>query len=346
MQDFWIHYAPNTRIHHINSLVTFIALLIAFAFLSTQSHAQTMQQDEQLFTKKFTALHEAVFTEGGFFSLSKTLEELEALEPVVKRIGLQSEQMAQFLYLKSVVLRRGGYDDEAWQPAEQSILLDETAGRLDATERTMRWYYASQSAENSGEYTAAKRLLNRAIQIIDTQPIKKSLYVQYIIKRRLGYLLHEEKKYTQAKNYNTALLKTVRDVQTKNPKLDFSREVMHLLNNLAQNSFELKEFDVAETHLQERLRIAKAGDTHQDDAELEELYGTEFYEIEIDSLFQLAVLMHEQNKEQQAEQYLREMKNLAIKHNDEYEIESAQERIEYWCEQVKNKGIQPALCKK
>ena len=122
-----------------------------------------------------------------------------------------------------------------------------------------------------------------------------------------GYVLHEQGKYREARLANERLLPVSRQRLKALGKMERMRG---LLTNIAQNCYELGEFDQARTYLQERLQIAL---NVQDHATVYDCY------------FQLMVLAHEQKQAQRARQWLTRYEQYALAQNDSQQQARAKE---------------------
>lgn len=247
------------------------------------------------FRQAFEPLRATVYAEGTTFSGSQMSADLQALEPLAQRIGPESAEMAELLWLQCEVWRRrGGFTHEALQAGSRSLALDLAASRLDPAEQLMRHYWLGSVAEEAEDWTAALHHLQAAQTLIDAghaQPGQWGTAQKLGVRERMGYVLHESGHYAEALAHNQRLLQ---DAQTA---LGASNPAFHnVLNNLAQNAYELKDFALAAQYLQERLRIAQ---TAQDTA-------TAF-----DSLFQLGVLTAEQGRFEQARHFFEQRLALA-----------------------------------
>ena len=97
---------------------------------------------------------------------------------------------------------------------------------------------------------------------------------QLVLREKLGYLLHETGQHAPALTSNTRLLHDAQLYYGADAPV-----LCTLLNNLAQNAYEMRQFGESQRYLQRRLALAQRA---QD------------YETEADCLFQLGVVDCEQ----------------------------------------------------
>ena len=265
------------------------------------------------FRQAFDPLRTTVYTEGAFFSGSQMSADLQALEPLAQHIGPESVEMAELLWLQCEVWRRrGNFEDEALQAGQQSLAIDLAAGRLEPAEQLMRHYWLGVIAEDATNWHATLHHLHAAHALLHTGHARPNTWTpeqQLGLRERIGYALHEAGRYAEALAHNQHLLQDAQHTAGLAPYA-----LRTLLNNLAQNAYELKNFDLATQYLQERLLIAQsAQDT----------------ELACDSLFQLGVQASEQGQFAQARQYFEQRLTLADAADDDALLQQARQDLQY-----------------
>lgn len=264
------------------------------------------------FRQAFEPLQRTVYTEGTVFSGSQMSQELDALEPLALQAGEQSAELADLRWLQSEVWRRRGeYPAQALQAGEQSFAIDMATHRLAPATQLERLYWLGVTAEAAGQWETALTHLRAAQQLIETGQGRPDVWTpsrKLGLRERIGYALHEAGHYIQALTHNQQLLQDARQtLGADNPHL------RSVLNNLAQNAYDLRDLPQAEQWLHERLRIASL--PHNAAAEA----GTAF-----DTLFQLGVIAHEQGHAEAAQTWFQQRLALARHLNDADLIQQAE----------------------
>lgn len=245
------------------------------------------------FQQAFAPLHATVYDENAVFSGSQMSDDLQALEPLALRIGAESAELAQLHWLQSVVWgRRGGFVDQALHAGEQALALDAAAARLPPAELAQRHFMLANLAIEDGQWPRAWQHLQAASAAAQADAGQALTPRQRLgLREKAGYVLHELGRHREALAHNQQLLQDALPVLgPDNPAL------RTVLNNLAQNAYELKDLGLAARYLQERLRIAQAAQEH---------------DTALDTLFQLGVLAHEQRQPEQARQWFTQRLALA-----------------------------------
>ena len=276
------------------------------------------------FRQAFDPLRATVYAEGTFFSGSQMSADLQALEPLAQRIGPASAEMAELRWLQCEVWRRrGGFEEEALQAGQQALAIDLATGGLEPAEQLMRHYRLGVIAEDSANWNIALHHLNATHALLQASHANTWTPTQQLcLRERIGYALHEAGHYAEALAHNQQLLQDAKQTA----ELD-AYALRTLLNNLAQNAYELKDTHLAAQYLQERLRIVQAA---QDT------------ELACDSLFQLGVLACEQGQFEQAHQFFEQRLALAETANDDALRQQAQQDLQRLIHMAANAPAAPA----
>ena len=126
--------------------------------------------------------------------------------------------------------------------------------RLAPATQLERLYWLGVTAEAAGQWETALTHLRAAQQLIEAGQGRPDVWTpsrKLGLRERIGYALHEAGHYIQALTHNQQLLQDARQtLGADNPHL------RSVLNNLAQNAYDLRDLPQAEQWLHERLRVA------------------------------------------------------------------------------------------
>ena len=282
------------------------------------------------FEARFAPLYATVFTEGASFSGKAMSADLQALEPLVKKSGVAASDVFRLFYTEASVYGRRGMPAEAAQAAQAALVaMPQVSDPQWAYAHFFLRYSSIRWLADSEQYEAALKLVRSfqsqyplpqierlpvEMRWDDSHPIPQArdfpsqLQILGVYEDE-GYVLHEQGKYREARLANERLLPVSRQRLKALGKMERMRG---LLTNIAQNCYELGEFDQARTYLQERLQIALNVQDH-----------TTVY----DCYFQLMVLAHEQKQIQQARQWLTRYEQYALAQNDSQQQARAKELL-------------------
>ena len=282
------------------------------------------------FEARFAPLYATVFTEGASFSGKAMSADLQALEPLVKKSGVAASDVFRLFYTEASVYGRRGMPAEAAQAAQAALVaMPQVSDPQWAYAHFFLRYSSIRWLADSEQYEAALKLVRSfqsqyplpqierlpvEMRWDDSHPIPQArdfpsqLQILGVYEDE-GYVLHEQGKYREARLANERLLPVSRQRLKALGKMERMRG---LLTNIAQNCYELGEFDQARTYLQERLQIALNVQDH-----------TTVY----DCYFQLMVLAHEQKQAEQARQWLTRYEQYALAQNDSQQQARAKELL-------------------
>lgn len=228
----------------------------------------------QQFAQRFTPLRDTVYDEGAMFSGSAMSADLAALRPLAETLGAESAELAELLWLQFVVYSKRQMDDEGLPLGLRALAIRSARGSLTPTDRYQQHYALGESALQSEEYDTAIDHLRQAAHWADQEGAALSMEQKLGIREEIGYALHEAGRFSQALAHNQQLLADAQAAFGTSTDVRLSG----LINNLAQNAYELGDHAAARSHLAQRLALGQA--LHDDD-------------IVLDTLFQQGVLAHE-----------------------------------------------------
>jgi tetratricopeptide (TPR) repeat protein len=268
--------------------------------------AQVITVPQKTFAERFTPLQTTLLDPEGMFSGSQMLADLTALIPLAKAQGENSVELAE-LYAALALLQ--GKRDE-WQDQRtyglQALAIQQRNPVLPADDVLALHYSLSMGAVELEMTEQVIEHLRAAIALIP-QDHTLSPRQQFGLRQELGYWLHRQGDYAAALAYNQQLLADAEAAFGED-----EADLTGILTNLAQNSYELKDWTQSEAYLQRVVSLSRQ-------------HGK--LDIELDGLFQLGVLAHEQGDNVQALKYFQQRLELAREADDDYLLERAEEDL-------------------
>jgi tetratricopeptide (TPR) repeat protein len=268
--------------------------------------AQVITVPQKTFAERFTPLQTTLLDPEGMFSGSQMLADLTALIPLAKAQGENSVELAK-LYAALALLQ--GKRDE-WQDQRtyglQALAIQQRNPVLPADDVLALHYSLSMGAVELEMTEQVIEHLRAAIALIP-QDHTLSPRQQFGLRQELGYWLHRQGDYAAALAYNQQLLADAEAAFGED-----EADLTGMLTNLAQNSYELKDWTQSEAYLQRVVSLSRQ-------------HGK--LDIELDGLFQLGVLAHEQGDNVQALKYFQQRLELAREADDDYLLERAEEDL-------------------
>jgi tetratricopeptide (TPR) repeat protein len=260
----------------------------------------------QEFERRFAEQHGIIYAEGTTFSGSQVFASLQEIETLARQIGENSLERARALALMSELQRRRQEWEDAVALGKQSLAIQKVSGDLPARDLFDVHHGIAIAAERMGDfdaaathYRAAARLMTAQSRLTESQRLG--------VRQSLGHALHETGAYEEARSGNLSLLEDAERVfGATDPRLT------GVLNNLAQNEYELGNLPVAENYLQRRLGLAR---------------DSKKLAIELDTLFQLGVLAFERGNEQKARRLVSELLDVARSRGDSFDVKAAEKNI-------------------
>ena len=302
-----------------------LAVLGASMALSAQA-----AKPDTAFEARFAPLYATVFTEGASFSGKAMSADLQALEPLVKKSGIAASDAFRLFYTQASVYGRRDMPAEAAKAAQAALAtMPQVSDSQWAYAHFFLRYSSIRWLADAGQHEAALKRIRSfqtqyPLQQIARLPAKMHWDNSHPIPQARdfpsqlqifgvyedeGYVLHEQGKYREARLANERLLPVSRE---RLKALGQMERIRGVLTNVAQNCYELGEFDQARSYLQERLQIA---------------LSTQDHATVYDSYFQLMVLAHEQKQEKQARQWLAHYEQHALAQNDSQQQARAKELL-------------------
>ena len=301
---------------------------VALLGLASTPAAHAASTAPSPFQKRFQPLYTTVFAEGGRFSGSAMSADLETLEPYLQQLRASKREIFLFYYTQATVYgRRNLAAPAAKATAKALATIPQTSdpelayAHFFLRYSSIRWLADSQQYEEALEQIQAFQKQYPLWQVAnlplemrwekrgnDTQAYDYPTQLQMLgVYEDAGYVLHEQGRYREARQANETLLPFA---QQRLQALGMPERLRGLLSNLAQNCYELGDFQQAGKYLQQRLDIAyKAGDS-----------ATVY-----DSYFQLMVLAHEQKHSQQAQHWLAAYETYATAQKNSEQLARAKE---------------------
>lgn len=260
------------------------------------------------FARRFTPLRDTVMDANAMFSGSAMSADLEALRPLVDKLGADSAELADLLWLQFVVFGKRQMHDEGLPLGLQALALQEARGDLQPSERCGKHYALGKAALEAEDYDTAIAQLRLANQW-STDATTLNPEQKLGIREEIGYALHEAGQFAEALAHNQQLLA---DAQRAFGS-DMDARLSGLINNLAQNAYELGDAVQANTYLQQRLTLGQALQNN---------------DIILDTLFQQGVLAHETGDIARARSLFEERIAIARATGDEDLLDDAQDRLD------------------
>lgn len=268
-----------------------------------------LQSPAEKFARRFAPLRDTVLDANAMFSGSAMSADLEALLPLAEKVGPESAEMADLLWLQFVVFGKRQMADDALPLGLRALAIRAARGSLTPTDRYEQHYAIGKAALEAEEYDTAVDHLQQAAEWSAHASATLSLDQKLGMREEIGYALHEAERYTEALAHNQQLLA---DAQAAFGCATDQR-LSGLINNLAQNAYELGDPAQANTYLQQRLVLGQA---LQDN------------DIILDTLFQQGVLAHEGGDAALARSLFEERIAIARASGDEDLLEEAQDRLD------------------
>jgi tetratricopeptide (TPR) repeat protein len=260
------------------------------------------------FARRFNPLRDTVYDAEAVFSGSAMSADLEALLPLAQSVGSESAELADLLWLQFVVFSKRHMGEEGLPLGLRALAIRAARGGLTPTDRYEQHYAIGQAALQAEEYDTAIEHLRQAAQwSADASTL--SLDQKLGMREEIGYALHEAGRFDEALTHNQQLLA---DAQNAFGTATDQR-LSGVINNLAQNAYELTDHAQAQAYLQQRLALGQA---LQDN------------DIILDTLFQQGVLAHEAGDTAQARALFEQRVTIARASGDEDLLEDAQDRLD------------------
>lgn len=291
-----------------------VSVSVLCALLMTLGLARA--QDADMTLRQLQEIHAIVMDPKQTFSISGMLSELDNLEPAVKKTPDNSQVRGELAYLRGFVEYRAGRPKDSIGSMQEASRIDEAAPFLKPDERWRNYYNIAAQAKDLEDWPLAIQNYEKAMPLLDADP-QMSLDQRLGARQDWAYVLHEAQRFEEARKLNAYLL-----VEGEKLHGTDSYKLITVVINLAQNSYDLKDFAAARSYLDKYLRIATAND----DAEKTE-----------DALFQLGVLAFETGNAIEAEGFMKRRLELAKASGDPIRISDAQDALDVLYEKTGKK---------
>jgi hypothetical protein len=234
------------------------------------------------FDRQFVPLEATVSAEGVPFSASKMLTKLWALYGLAVASGECSSELSRLLTTVAVVEFKRSYTSEGTAFAEAALSINDLGTDESIHDAVV---LHDQMASAATDPAAAIEHMRAAVSHAPRDPSLTPLQ-RFGLRQNLGYALHEGKRFAEAQQVNAELLA---EAERELGKDDAA--LLQVIENLAQNHYSLKQYEISTAYLQRCLALA--GKHQRPD-------------VESRMLFQLGVLAHEQGNEVEARRYMNE----------------------------------------
>ena len=234
------------------------------------------------FANQFAPLDAKVFTEGTTFSASQMLEQLWKLYGLARASGECSSELARLLSTVAVVEFKRNYSVEGSLYAEAALAINDLSSN-ELVSDAIRLH--DQLASVAKDPAVAIQHMRAAVALAPRDPSLVPL-ARFGLREGLGYWLHEGNLIAEAQQVNMQLLTDAERELGKDHEA-----LLSVLENLAQNYYELKQLDAASSYLNRCLALARQHARP---------------EVESRILFQMGVLAHEQGNDEEARRYMKE----------------------------------------
>ena len=221
-------------------------LLIAASLIPAVVRADT---PDKPVPARLAELQTTLFDPNARFSISATLAELSSLETGAAA-GPDSSVLGRITFLRAFVEYKAKRPEDSIRDGIAALRIDAKSPFLSDSERMHLLYETASQAENSGDCQTAVPYFQQALVLMKSDPASTQ-GERLGTAERIGYCLHELKRYDEARTLNQATLAGgIALYGADSPKLTT------VLTNLAQNTYELKDFAAARGYLQQALAIA------------------------------------------------------------------------------------------
>lgn len=262
--------------------------------------------EQQTFAERFTPLRAALLDSDALFSGAQMHADLLALLPLAKTHGDDSAELAQLYALLSLLQGKREEREEQMAYGAQCLAIQRRNPVLPPEEVLSLHYSLSRGAAELEQPEQVIEHLRAAIALLP-QDRSLSQRQHFGLRQELGYWLHEDGDYAAALAHNQQLLADAEAAFGSD-----EADLTGMLTNLAQNTYELRDWPASEAYLQRVVSLSRQ-------------HGK--LDIELDGLFQLGVLAHERGDNPRALTYFEQRLQLAREADDEYLVERAEEDL-------------------
>lgn len=288
----------------MRQILTVILSFMGLVGPSLPGHAQESLQ-------RLRELHQHLMDPTQFFSISKTLAELDELETTIP--PGDNEARGKLNYLRGFVLYRAQKPTESLPPSLEALRIDAITPFLPDDERTSLIYNIASQAEEIGDWSTAIQFYEEAMPLFDASA-EYSEDQRFALRERQAYCLHEAGRYAEALALNKQTLEAGEKLFGPD-----SEKLLVVVTNISQNAYVLGDLKTTQSFLERLLATATKHDEHS----------------HIDNaLFLLGVLAFEQDRFEEAEAHMKRRLSLAEASSDSNRINSAREDLEILYEKM------------
>jgi tetratricopeptide (TPR) repeat protein len=188
------------------------------------------------FEQRFGEQCSIIYAEDTTFSGSEVFASLADIEKLATRIGENSRERARVLAVMSELQRRRQEWEDAVAFAQRSFAIQEVSGALSDPQLFDLHYALANSSEAVGDFETAAKHCREAIRLMAAKPGLTEAQ-RLGIRQSLGRALHEIGAHEEARAVNRSVLADAEVAfGAHDPRLT------GVLNNLAQNEYELDDF--------------------------------------------------------------------------------------------------------
>lgn len=259
---------------------------------------------QQEFAQQFSPLIETLHDSYATFSGSQMYADLTELEPLAQEIGPHSAELLRLYDALSLLQKKRGDLEDQITYSKAAIKIQMLTATLPLHDHLLLLNRLIEGLEEEEAWDEALDYSDMLIDLLD-QDAELDNSQKLYLKQKRGFLLHEAGRFVDALELNLAILNQAEKEFGKD-----ASELYGLLTNIAQNFYELDEFDKAEEFLTRNLKLAEL---HEDDDQKFEM------------LFQLGVLAFESDTPEQARTFFTQYAALADSLDDDYYREKAED---------------------
>lgn len=286
----------------------------AGAFL--QPAAARLALAETSMLTRLREIRELVLDPKRVFSISKTLAELDEIEPKISGTGPDSPERGELNYLRGFIHYKAKRPEQSIPSSLEAIRIDDAAPFLPPPLKLKFVYNVATQAAGLERWSLAIAHYKKALALFHNDPDATEDH-RLGTMQSLAYCLQEAGQSAEAKTVNEEVLAGGERLHgAESPKL------LTVLNNLAQNVYDLGDLEAPRPLLERRLAIALK---HGDDENAE------------DSLFQLGVLAFETGRRDEAETLMKRRLAMAEKSGDQSRIRAAKVDLEELYDKLRNR---------
>jgi tetratricopeptide (TPR) repeat protein len=234
------------------------------------------------FSKQFAGLDATVSAEGVPFSASWMVSKLWALYGLARASGECSAELSRLLTTVAIVESKRDHPVDASTLAEAALSINDLSTTQSINDAIVLHDLAADAAASPDVAIAHMRA---AVELAPRDPSLAPLE-RFGLRQDLGYWLQEDQLPAEAQKVNAQLLADAERELGKD-----HAALLGVIENLAQNHYELEQFDVSASYLKRCFELAGKHARP---------------EVESRMLFQLGVLAHEQGNDDEARRYMKE----------------------------------------